>query len=193
MKKKNLQILVGICLLFSLVSVFYTYSYGTSARLYDSKSTQTNLTLSKGNSAWSDMSETDWTYTGQDKDVLHPGANSFVNIKAGYTFTKTVTLTYQGKNTGKYTITPTMPSNNANWNGFLKVVSYSCIAQVNDGTPSKSVVTNSGANLVTGTIANGQVLTITLKITFNSENSVSLSDSDMPQLKVDVQNNLVKK
>lgn len=192
MKKKNLQILVGICLLFSLVSVFYTYSYGTSARLYDSKSIQTNLTLSKGSSAWSNMSITDWTYTGQDKDVLHPDDNSFVNIKAGYTFTKTVTLTYQGKNTGKYMITPTMPSNNTNWNGLLNVASYSCKVRVNDGS-STNVVNNSTSNSVSGTITNNQNLKVTFQITFNSSSNVSLAETDMPQLKMDIQNHLVKK
>lgn len=179
-------------MLFSLVSVFYTYSYGTSARLYDSKSTQTNLTLSKGSSAWSNMSETDWTYTGQDQDVLQLARNSFVNIKAGYTFTKTVTLTYQGKNTGKYTITPTMPSNNTNWSGLLNVASYSCNVQVNEGT-STNVVNNGTSNSVSGTITNNQNLKVTFQITFNRASNVSLAENDMPQLKVDIQNHLVKK
>lgn len=67
MKKKNLQILVGICLLFSLVSVFYTYSKGTSARLYDSKSATTSLVLTKGNVKINeeDFSSIKWRYIGK--------------------------------------------------------------------------------------------------------------------------------
>lgn len=188
-----MQILVGICLLFSLVSVFYTYSYGTSARLYDSKSTQTNLTLSKGGSLLGDIKAGNWQHINpnNNNETINNDGN-LKNVIIGDSFAKEIEVTYKGVNTSELLVSL------ENYNDFnstkLSVLREMVDCKITlkmNGTEDTIYDTTSPTNkTINKTVTSNQKIVIAYTVTIKTSSNVSLDSEMLPKIQVSVKNKL---
>lgn len=200
MKKKNLQILVGVCLLLSLISVFYTYTHGTLARLYDSKNATTNLTLVKGSAFLDNVENKNWQYAIPSSNPNYNGALVFddngtiKNVVIGDSFAKEIEVTYKGVNTSELLVSL------ENYNDFnstklpvlREMVDCKITLKMNDTEDTIYDTTSPTNKPISKTVTSNQKIVITYTVTIKTSSNVSLDPKTvmLPKVQVSVQNKL---
>ena len=180
-------------MLLSLISVFYTYSKGTSARLYDSKSTQTNLTLSKGSSLLGDIKAGNWQHINpnNNNETINNDGN-LKNVIIGDSFAKEIEVTYKGVNTSELLVSL------ENYNDFnstkLSVLREMVDCKITlkmNRTEDTIYDTASPTNkTINKTVTSNQKIVIAYTVTIKTSSNVSLDSEMLPKIQVSVKNKL---
>ena len=192
-----MQILVGVCLLLSLISVFYTYTHGTLARLYDSKNATTNLTLVKGSAFLGDVVNENWQYAIPSNNPNYNGELVFdngtiKNVVIGDSFSQKIIVPYKGTNTAKLVANfVDIDTFNSQKLPMLKEkIDCKVSIKVNDNEETLYDTISSVSKTVNKDVSPNQNIEVIYTITVKTSGNLSFDTEMLPKVQVSVQNKL---